>query len=206
MVTPLKIVTPFQLLKHIFGVKGFEKGIAEWSGGYFIFDEIHAYDSTTLAQIVVLLEFCVKRLGVTVFIMTATLPTFMRVKLQEALGTSSLIMADASLYDVFDRHRLVIEQGLLSDSFDRIQADLEAGLKVLVVCNTVEQAQMVYRNLYAESQLLIHWLYFNAKTGAGKKFGFVKSRFSFWLERKLLRSVWILIMIQSIQNLHHWML
>lgn len=168
MVTPLKIVTPFQLLKHIFGVKGFEKGIAEWSGGYFIFDEIHAYDSTTLAQIVVLLEFCVKRLGVTVFIMTATLPTFMRVKLQEALGTSSLIMADASLYDAFDRHRLVIEQGLLSDSIDRIQADLEAGLKVLVVCNTVEQAQMVYRNLYAESQLLIHGS-FNAEDRSRKE-------------------------------------
>ena len=76
--------------------------------------------------------------------MTATLPTFMRVKLQEALGTSSLIMADASLYDAFDQSSVGFEQGLLSDSIDRIQADLEAGLKVLVVCNTVEQAQMVY--------------------------------------------------------------
>ena len=60
LVTPFKIVTPFQLLKHLFGLKGFEKGIVEWSGGYFIFDEIHAYDSATFAQIVVLLEFCVK--------------------------------------------------------------------------------------------------------------------------------------------------
>lgn len=168
LVTPFKIVTPFQLLKHLFGVKGFEKGIAEWSGGYFIFDEIHAYDSTTFAQIVVLLEFCVKRLGVTVFIMTATLPTFMRNKLQEALGTSSQIMADASLYDAFDRHRLVIEQGMLSDSLDRIQADLEEGLKVLVVCNTVEQAQFVYSRLHADSKMLIHGS-FNAEDRSRKE-------------------------------------
>jgi CRISPR-associated endonuclease/helicase Cas3 len=44
LVPPLKVATPFQLLKSIFGLKGFEKGIFEMSGGYFIFDEIHAYD------------------------------------------------------------------------------------------------------------------------------------------------------------------
>lgn len=168
LVTPLKIVTPFQLLKHIFGVKGFEKGIAEWSGGYFIFDEIHAYDSRTFAQIVVLLEFCIKQLGVNVFIMTATLPSFMRIKLQEALGTSSLIQADASLYDAFDRHRLVIEPGKLVESVGRIQADLDAGMKVLVVCNTVEQAQTVYSCLYAESKLLLHGS-FNAEDRSRKE-------------------------------------
>ena len=168
LVTPLKIVTPFQLLKHIFGVKGFEKGIAEWSGGYFIFDEIHAYDSRTFAQIVVLLEFCIKQLGVNVFIMTATLPSFMRIKLQEALGTSSLIQADDSLYDAFDRHRLVVESGKLVESVGRIQTDLDAGMKVLVVCNTVEQAQAVYSSLYAESKLLIHGS-FNAEDRSRKE-------------------------------------
>lgn len=168
LVTPLKIVTPFQLLKHIFGVKGFEKGIAEWSGGYFIFDEIHAYDSRTFAQIVVLLEFCTRQLGVKVFIMTATLPSFMRIKIQEALGDSSLIKADASLYDAFDRHQLVIEPGKLIDSAGQIQADLDTGAKVLVVCNTVEQAQAIYSYLHAESKLLIHGS-FNAEDRSRKE-------------------------------------
>ena len=168
LVTPLKIVTPFQLLKHIFGVKGFEKGIAEWSGGYFIFDEIHAYDSHTFAQIVVLLEFCIKQLGVNVFIMTATLPSFMRIKLQEALGTFSLIQADDSLYEAFDRHRLAIEPEKLIESVERIQVDLDAGMKVLVVCNTVEQAQTVYSCLYAESKLLLHGS-FNAEDRSRKE-------------------------------------
>ena len=57
LVTPVKVTTPFQLLKHIFGLKGFEKGIFEWCGGYFIFDEIHAYNPAVFAQIKVLLEF-----------------------------------------------------------------------------------------------------------------------------------------------------
>jgi CRISPR-associated endonuclease/helicase Cas3 len=57
LVPPLKVATPFQLLKSIFGLKGFEKGIFEMSGGYFIFDEIHAYDPEVTAQIKVLIEF-----------------------------------------------------------------------------------------------------------------------------------------------------
>src|SRR5690606_9862873 len=63
-VTPLKIVTPFQLLKNIFAIKGFEKGLFEWAGGYFIFDEIHAYNPKVFAQIISLLKFATKYLGV----------------------------------------------------------------------------------------------------------------------------------------------
>lgn len=50
-------MTPFQLLKHLFGLKSFEKGMFEWSGCYLIFDEIHAYDPRIFAQIIVLLKF-----------------------------------------------------------------------------------------------------------------------------------------------------
>jgi len=78
LVTPLKIVTPFQLLKNIFALKGFEKGLFEWAGGYFIFDEIHAYNPKVFAQIISLLKFSTKYLGVKVFIMTATLPSYLR--------------------------------------------------------------------------------------------------------------------------------
>ncbi len=53
MVHPLKIVTPFQILKHCYGVRGFEKGFTELAGAMLIFDEIHAYDVQTFAQIAV---------------------------------------------------------------------------------------------------------------------------------------------------------
>lgn len=81
--------------------------MSEWSGGYFIFDEIHAYDSKTFAQIIVLLEFCSQYMNVNVFIMTATLPSFMLHILERAIGEHSRVIADENLYNKFDRHKIV---------------------------------------------------------------------------------------------------
>ena len=156
LITPLKVVTPFQLLKHIFGLKGFEKGLFEWGGGYFIFDEIHAYDPKVFAQMVVLIEFAVKYLQVKVFVMTATLPQFMKKELQKAIGQYTEIKAQKDLYERFTRHRVILEKSLLMDNISLIQADLDKGKKVLVVCNTVEQSQNVYEKLDAEQKVLLH--------------------------------------------------
>jgi len=156
IVTPVKIQTPFQLLKHIFGLKGFEKGIFEWTGGYFIFDEIHAYEPGVFAQIIVLLEFVVKYLHVKVFIMTATLPGFLREKLEKAIGSYTDIQAEKELYKQFTRHKVILKDGLLSENLDLIQNDLDKGKKVLVVCNTVEQSQLAYSRLDSENKVLLH--------------------------------------------------
>lgn len=167
LVTPFKVVTPFQMLKNLFGIKGFEKGIAEWCGGYFIFDEIHAYDSKTLAQIVVLLEYCTKWFNVSVFIMTATMPSFMLDILSNALNTKLTIKANKSLYKDFDRHIISVEEGSIVDSLN-IQRDIDNGKKVLVVCNTVEQAQNMYKRLICNSKLLLHGS-FNANDRSSKE-------------------------------------
>ena len=156
MLMPLKIVTPFQLLKHLFGIKGFEKGIFEWSGGYFIIDEIHAYEVKVFAQIIVLLSFAVQYLKVRVHIMTATLPTFMRCKIASVIGPYQEIIADKQLYLSFRRHRLFCLDGLLTDYLDNIQVDIDQGKKVLVVCNTVDESQMVYKYLHASKKVLLH--------------------------------------------------
>lgn len=36
IVTPIKVATPFQLLKHLFGLKGYEQGLFEMAGAYLI--------------------------------------------------------------------------------------------------------------------------------------------------------------------------
>lgn len=162
LVPPFKILTPFQLLKHIFGLKGFEKGIAEWAGGYFIFDEIHAYDSSVFAQIMVLLEFCCSKMMTNVFVMTATLPTFMKQMIQKAIGNHSEIVADNSLYSQFVRHSISVETGLLADSISRINDEINLGKKVLIVCNTVLQSQDIYRLIDCDNKLLLHGA-FNAE-------------------------------------------
>lgn len=156
MVTPVRITTPFQLLKNLFGLKGFEKGLFEMSGGYYIFDEIHAYDVTTFAQIIVLLQFVTQKLNAYVFIMTATLPSFMKTEIESAVGYNIQITADKQLYEVFNRHKINVHAGLLMDSLILIQQDINEGKKVLVVCNTVDYAQQVYLALQSDEKLLIH--------------------------------------------------
>ena len=156
LVPPLKVATPFQLLKSIFGLKGFEKGIFEMSGGYFIFDEIHAYDPEVTAQIKVLIEFATQFLNVKVCLMTATLPTFLKKEFTDAIGEHSEISADAKLYQSFIRHRINVADGLLSEHIDEIQQRLNSGDKVLVVSNTVKQAQAIYNSLDTSKKVLLH--------------------------------------------------
>lgn len=150
--TPIKVVTPFQLLKHIFGLKGFEKGIFEMSGGYFIFDEIHAYEPAVFAQIVVLLEFVMQKLGAKSLIMTATLPSFLKKELH-GVADFAEIAADDALYAQFKRHKLQVLPGGIKDGVTRIANELKDGQKVLVVCNTVLQAQEVFDFLKRTSDL-----------------------------------------------------
>lgn len=156
LVPPLKIATPFQLLKSIFGLKGFEKGIFEMSGGYFIFDEIHAYDPEVIAQIKVLIEFSVKYLNVNICLMTATLPSFLKKDLAEVIGSYTEITAEKDVYQMFIRHRVIVNEGLLFDHLSEIQKRLNSGEKVLVVCNTILQAQEIYKKLEFSRKVLIH--------------------------------------------------
>ena len=156
ILAPLKVVTPFQLLKYLYGLKGFEKGIFEMCGGYFIIDEIHAYDVKLFAQIMALLSFAVKVLDVRVHVMTATLPTFMKKEIVRAIGAYHAITADNELYHHFVRHKVKLMPGHLIDSLSVIQENIDAGKKVLVVCNSVDRAQQVYQSLDASNKVLLH--------------------------------------------------
>ena len=156
LVHPIKVVTPFQLLKHIFMVKGYEKGLFDLKGSYLIFDEIHAYDADVFAQIMVLLEVAIKYFDARVLVMTATLPGILRAEIESVLGDFQTVKADKQLYDSFTRHRVRLIDGLIEDNLDKIQQDLDKGKKVLVVCNTVAKAQQVYQMLEADDKLLLH--------------------------------------------------
>lgn len=154
MVHPLKIVTPFQILKYCYGVKGFEKGFAELAGAMLIFDEIHAYDTQTFAQIATSLKWMRKHLGIRVMIMTATLPGFMLAELQEAVGQYEMIKADERFAEDFTRHRVQILEGTIFDQISRIKELISEGSRVIVVCNTVSSAQEMFRKLNDDSSSL----------------------------------------------------
>ena len=160
VVTPVKVTTPFQLLKHLFGLKGYEQGIFEMAGSHLVFDEIHAYNPETFAQIKVLIEFAVQHLQTKVMIMTATMPRFIQQELESVLGKFTVVKADDSLYERFKRHKIILKDGLLSDRLDEIRQKLQSGKKVLVVCNTVKSAQQTFLRLKttvkAHETVLLH--------------------------------------------------
>lgn len=150
MIHPLKIVTPFQILKYCYGVKGFEMGLAELVGAKLIFDEIHAYDEITFAQIVTSLQYLVKHLHCNVMVMTATLPSFMLRELQKTLDVQNPIKADSQLLNSFDRHRVKIKEGTIFDNIEAIKKFYYQNKRIIAVCNTVQNAQQIYELLKDE--------------------------------------------------------
>ncbi len=151
---PIKVATPFQLLKWLFGVPRFEIGISEMVGGLFIFDEIHAYDAHVVALITEMVRF-LKQLGGRFLFMSATFPPFLKALLQEALGE------DVATFGLEDgkgdewtqrfsqqvRHILRWRDEPLEAMLPAIAEALQQGKRVLVVANRVAQAQEIYRQL-----------------------------------------------------------
>ncbi len=148
---PIKIMTPYQLLKLMFGCRFFEIGLAELLGGLVIFDEIHAYDPHVAA----LIEIAVAQLTalkVRFLFMSATFPTFLKERLKSAIGECPVIVVergherDERLLETA-RHRLHIHpDSTLESLIPDIVADA-ADKKVLVVCNRVAQAQSLYEEV-----------------------------------------------------------
>jgi CRISPR-associated endonuclease/helicase Cas3 len=160
MVHPLKVVTPFQILKYCYGVKGFDMGFTELAGAMLIFDEIHAYDTQTFAQIVASLKWMAKHLQVRVMIMTATLPSFMLNELRVCVDPAQVVKAEQTLLEQFTRHRVEIVDGTIVDQVPLIKESLRKGQRVIVVCNTVSNAQEMFRQINGKTKnqesILLH--------------------------------------------------
>lgn len=148
-VPPVRVFSPYQMLKAAYQLKGFEAMLADYAQAGFIFDEIHAYEASRLALILETVCYLRERLDVRFFVMSATLPAPVRHRLEEALGDCTPIRASPDLFRAFTRHRVYLLTGeLLSEAgLNRIVAALRAGQSVLVTCNTVARAQEAYRAL-----------------------------------------------------------
>ena len=142
---PYKILTPFQIIKYFFGVKGFEMGLSELSNSLIILDEIHAYDAHTTSLFLEILKILKNEYGVSIFIMSATLPSFLFKIFSQELGITNLISLTSSELDKFTRHKVNILDGSIEDYFDDILQDIENNKKVLIVCNTVKKSQSVFK-------------------------------------------------------------
>lgn len=145
-VSPVRILTPYQLLRGAFQLQGHEALWTDCSGGYFILDEIHAYDPHRLGMILALLRHIIQDLSGKVLVMSATLPTIFQNLFEELFDCRQVVRASPSTYREFQRHRLYLKQGELVDEqvIREIAQKVKAGLSVLVVATTVSRAQQIY--------------------------------------------------------------
>ena len=143
---PVRVFSPYQMLKGMYRLKGYEALLTDYHNAAFIFDEIHAYEITRLAMILKTIEYLRVNFNARFFIMSATLPTLIQEWLSEALDGPTKIEAEPALFQGFIRHRLILHDGeLLTDSgLAGVVKDAKAGKSVLVVCNLVDRAQEAY--------------------------------------------------------------
>ncbi|MDF1541222.1 MAG: CRISPR-associated helicase Cas3', partial [Candidatus Thorarchaeota archaeon] len=119
--SPLRVTTPFQPLKAIFGVAGFERVLTELMGSLIVVDEIHAYDPHTSALILVMLEVLKQDYGANMLLMSATFPTFLRRIFQVALNIDDPAIKQVMNESKPPRHRLVLLDGEVRDNIDKIK-------------------------------------------------------------------------------------
>ena len=158
---PVKVFSPYQMLKTIYQIKGFEGMLTDYTQAAFIFDEIHAYDPHRLALVLALIKHLRQNYGARFFVMSATFPSLLREIMEDVLGTYQPITAEKALFQDFQRHRLCLMDGdLLKEGVAQIVSDVQQGKSVLICCNTVQRAQdmreMLLQHLPPEFVELIH--------------------------------------------------
>lgn len=154
---PVRIFSPYHLLRTAYQIKGFEALLADCQDAALVVDEIHAYAPERLALILGLLSLLQRRFDLRLLIMTATLPPVVAEAISETLGNLPVIRADPATLNRFTRHRLYVRAGDLFDALPEIAAASHEQA-TLVVTNTVRRARAAAARLRALgcSVLLLH--------------------------------------------------
>jgi CRISPR-associated endonuclease/helicase Cas3 len=164
---PIKVFSPYQMLKAAFQLRGFEGMLTDYAQASFIFDEIHAYEPKRLALILEMMRYLRIHYQSRFFVMSATFPKHIRARLADALAISDhhTVRANDDIFQKFSRHQLHLVDGdLLSIGVERIIHDVQMGKQVLACANTVKSAQQLYHTLHMgglsrEQMVLIHSRY-----------------------------------------------
>ncbi len=139
---PMRVLTPYQLLRGAFRLKGYEATFTDAVDGIFVFDEIHAYEPRRFGMFLAMIDYLGRRFGGRFLVMSATLPSILRDALEGVLGRPSIVDGGPDLYRSFARHTVRVLKGSIGDTpvLEQIRQRAVAGDSVLVVCNTVRRA------------------------------------------------------------------
>lgn len=139
---PLTICTLDQIFDFVYRYKGFEPKLATLSYSKIVLDEIQMYSPELLAYVIKGLK-DITKMGGKFSIITATFPKFIEEFLRKE-GIEFKISPEFTKKDLPLRHKVeVLEEKINSDFIiERYQKN-----KVLIICNTVKEAQRVFEEL-----------------------------------------------------------
>ena len=157
----VKVMTPHQIASVVYGIKGYEAMALDLKGCDVILDEIHTYSDTTQAIVLRIIEILVA-LKCRIHVGTATMPSSLFDKILTLLGgpaNTYVVKLDDKTLTTFNRHRITKLKDR-NEQFGIIDELISKGQKVLIVCNQVQRAQNLYKELlekYPEvKSMLIH--------------------------------------------------
>ncbi len=137
---PLTICTIDQIFDFVYRYKGFELKLATLSYSKVVIDEIQMYSPDLLAYLVVGLSY-IDKIGGKFAVVTATLPQIFTDLLSQE-GVEFLQPKPFTNNRI--RHSLKIVKDKINSAFIEEQYNNN---KVLVICNTVKEAQSIYAEL-----------------------------------------------------------
>jgi CRISPR-associated endonuclease/helicase Cas3 len=156
---PAIISTGDQFFPYALRPPGYEKIYATFSYARLIVDEVQAYDPRAAAIVVKFMEHIV-RMGGKFLLMTATLPEFVWKELQQALGNNTfeeinLYEEKKSEFKAIKKHRIRVDLiennendfSIPDETLAQILNQANSGRRVLVIANTVKQAQDIFNKL-----------------------------------------------------------
>ncbi len=143
----VRVATPHQLLRAAIAGPRYASVLLEQANGLFVLDELHAYDPATFGRICAAMRLW-EDLGGRVAVLSATLAEPMIALVREALTQPVTVLA-APPGTAPDRHRLVLDPEPVTSpaSVQRVLGWIRDGHSVLVVVNTVRQAQTLFAEL-----------------------------------------------------------
>ncbi|WP_340694852.1 CRISPR-associated helicase Cas3' [Hydrogenobacter thermophilus] len=155
---PVIISTGDQFFPYALKPPGYEKIFSLFSYTNLVIDEVQAYDPVACAIIVKFIEW-VNIMGGKFLLMTATLPEFVNNEIKERIGEGNF--EEINIYEEEEKFNNIIKHKLnflvinnennvfeLPDEIlDEIINKAQQGKRVLVIMNTVLQAQKVYERL-----------------------------------------------------------
>ena len=157
----VKVLTPHQMASIVFGVKGFESMLLDLKDCDVILDEIHTYASETQAIVLKIIEI-IKSIGCRIHVGTATMPSVLYNKILKMLGGKSEVyevtLPNETL-STFNRH-IIHKVKNIESCTAIIKSCVEDNKKLLIVCNQVKRAQLLYdcicSNYPNVAKMLIH--------------------------------------------------